>query len=174
MMKMMQIFRNAVMAELLKQLSVATLTKCFAADSKKQAETIGKAVFDWAVAPYALCIDADTEYRKLSTTEKAAFVSDAIDEAYRLIIAPVLQEQPKGRDLSLPVMLMAHYTASKKGTLDVLRFVCEIVRLQHKAPLLSGRQDRQTTKEALTLESLYILADDWRKKFSNLCRSYKL
>lgn len=172
----MQTFRNAVMAELITKLSVEALTKCFAADSKEQAETIGKTVFNWAVAPYALCIDADTEYRKLSTAEKAAFVNDAIDEAYRLIIAPVLQEQPKGRDLSLPVMLMAHYTASKKdkGLLEIWRKVCEIVRLQHKAPLLSGRQGRQTKEEALTLESLYLMADDWRKKFSKLCKNYKL
>lgn len=163
------------MAEYITKFDAITLAKVFKAkDDKKQAAFIGKTVFDIAVAPYAMGMDADNEFRRMKAPEKAAFVSDVIDELGKLVVDPVLSEQPKGIDTVLPQMLMAHFVASSKGRRELWRYVCEIVRLQHKPPLLSGIQAKRTFDDEKTMADYEHLCDLWHKMLAILCKSYKL
>lgn len=174
-MKMMKTFKDSVMAAFITTMSLDSLNKVFdSKDSIEQSKEMATAVFNMAVSPYILSTDADDEFARMKTAERADFVFSVMDEAYRLIIAPVLKEQKEDRDFSLPVMLMANYLASNKGKLYLWRFICEIVRLEHKPPFVSGQEGKQTFIEALRLEKCYKLADHWKKIFSKLCNRYKV
>lgn len=170
---MKKIFENVVMAEFTTH-SGKEPFMCFKAESgKAQKERLLKVFFNRKISPIFDGTEAEKEVDAMKPKEKAKFALSVIDELYRLVIEPNLEQGDNSPDVTFAVCLMAIHIVRSKD-FEPLESACKAVRLETFAPLCSPSLKPNMVrpfKRELELQAHYQTLAKWSKDFAKICRN---